>query len=103
MQPSLYPIGKSTSEWSTSVINNIKFKMPSMPVLYNWEQFAKVQFCNDCRNKNQTFCECIHLIEANMGDLVEMVVFNGGLVFEAHPFHIHGHYFAVIGIEKVNY
>ena len=37
-----------------------------------------------------------------MGDLVEMVVFNGGLVFEAHPFHLHGHYFAVLGIEKVN-
>lgn len=40
----LYPINGSSSEWTASVMNDIKFHMPSIPPLYNWDQLDKVIF-----------------------------------------------------------
>lgn len=40
----LYPINGSSSQWTASVMNDIKFHMPSIPPLYNWDQLDKVIF-----------------------------------------------------------
>jgi hypothetical protein len=44
-QHDLYPYKETfqfKNAWETSVINNIKFKMPHMPPLYNWDKINKV-------------------------------------------------------------
>lgn len=68
----------------------------------------KTEFCNstsyrqNCPDPSQTFCQCTHLIEVGLNDLIELVVYDGGHDFEAHTLHLHGHYFSILGIEKVS-
>ena len=40
----LYPFENSTSSWSITLINDIKYRMTSMPPLYNWDKMDKVIF-----------------------------------------------------------
>jgi hypothetical protein len=41
-QPDLYSIDNSVSPWGMNVINDIKFMMPHVPPLYNWDKIPKV-------------------------------------------------------------
>jgi hypothetical protein len=41
-QPDLYPFDNSVSPWGMNVINDIKFMMPNIPPLYNWDKIPKV-------------------------------------------------------------
>ena len=62
-----------------------------------------------CPVNTTEFCSCLHLIEVNINDLVELV-FVDELVTQfdinvesIHPIHIHGHTFAVVAIDTVNF
>lgn len=50
---------------------------------------------------NLEICTCMHVLEVNLNDLVEMVFVDGGDLAETHPIHIHGYNYAIIGSEKV--
>lgn len=55
-----------------------------------------------CPSNTTQYCSCVHVIELNLNDLVELVVVDEGFTFQSnHPMHLHGFRFAVIGIEKV--
>ena len=44
------------------------------------------------------FCQCTHVLEVNLGDLVELVLIDEGYAYDvSHPFHLHGHSFYVSG------
>ena len=47
------------------------------------------------------YCTCIHTLEVNVNDLVELVIIDGAALPENHPVHFHGHKFALLGLEKV--
>lgn len=54
------------------------------------------------KNCTEEYCECVHLLKVGLGDTVEMIVIDEGQTFNAnHPMHLHGHYFRVIGMDKV--
>ena len=37
------------------------------------------------------FCECTHMLEVDIGDVVEMWFIDEGIAFDvSHPFHMHG-------------
>ena len=47
------------------------------------------------------FCECTHVLEVNLGDLVELVLIDEGYAYDVtHPFHLHGHSFYVVAMER---
>ena len=47
------------------------------------------------------FCHCTHVLEVNLGDLVELVMIDEGYAYDvSHPFHIHGHSFYVVASER---
>lgn len=53
-----------------------------------------------CPDKSK-LCTCIHTLQFNVGDLVEMVIIDGGSMNQNHVAHLHGHWFTVIGTELV--
>jgi L-ascorbate oxidase len=68
----------------------------------------KDMICNQT-NKDQVcplsesdYCSCIHVLELELNDLVELIIVDEGFTFQSnHPMHLHGHSFAVIGVNKV--
>lgn len=54
------------------------------------------------KNCTEEYCECVHLLKVGLGDTVELVMIDEGQTYNAnHPMHLHGHYFRVIGMDKV--
>lgn len=73
-------------------------------------------FCNSLnfktacpQNITEYFCTCIHLIEADLNDLIEIVFVDENYTQldlptpVDHPMHIHGHAFAVVAQRRVIY
>jgi L-ascorbate oxidase len=47
-------------------------------------------------------CSCIHVLELELNDLVELIVIDEAFTHVSnHPMHLHGHSYAVIGMDKV--
>ena len=69
----------------------------------------KSQFCNKttkkniCPNNDTKLCECVHMLEFNLNELVEIIFADGGYLPENHAMHLHGHHFAFIGLEQAKY
>ncbi|XP_058465687.1 uncharacterized protein LOC131439093 [Malaya genurostris] len=86
-----------------SLIDEISYVSPPSPMLSQIEDIPPEQFCNgdnrppDCGPN----CMCTHTIDIPLNAIVEVV-----LVDEvqqdnlSHPFHLHGHYFSVIGMGR---
>lgn len=54
-------------------------------------------------NCTREFCQCVHVIEIGLGEVVEIFLVDEGATFNTnHPFHLHGNYFRVIALDKVN-
>lgn len=54
-------------------------------------------------NCSEVFCECIHRLKVDINDVVELILIDEGLPFDAnHPMHLHGHAFHVVGMDRVN-
>ena len=50
---------------------------------------------------DKEFCQCTHILEVNLGDLVEVVLIDEGYAYDVmHPFHLHGHSFYVVAMER---
>jgi hypothetical protein len=92
--------------WASPQINNITFHMPSHPLIFN--EYPERLMCNsdsesakECVKNSDEFCKCLHTLNVNFGDLVEMIIADGGSQEENHPIHLHGHSFAVLNVKKV--
>ena len=98
---------KDIEPWTSSQINNITFHMPNVPLLYQNNKLKDEMFCNQdnrlpsCSKNESEFCKCVHTINVNLNDIVEVIVVDGGSQGENHPIHLHGQSFAVLGVEKV--
>ena len=65
------------------------------------------EFNRDKICANNMFCSCIHVVEVGLNELVEFVFIDETINtntfgFSRHPIHLHGHFFAVHAIEKLN-
>ena len=55
-----------------------------------------------CGNNKTILCTCIHTLEVNLDDVVEIIVFDEAYTFKTnHNIHLHGFSFAVLGMDKV--
>lgn len=83
-------------------------KMPSSPLLINKDNNDDSKFCNesslnamniDCKVE---FCECTHVLQVPLNASVEIFIVDEGYKYDAnHPFHLHGHSFRVVGMERL--
>lgn len=52
---------------------------------------------------DKQFCECSHRLKVALNDVVELIIIDEGLLFNAnHPMHLHGYKFRVIGMDRVS-
>lgn len=89
-------------------LNRITMKMPAQPLMVAKEQIDATKFCNesslakmgiDC---STDFCECNHVLQVPLNATVELVIVDEGYRYDAnHPFHIHGHGFRVVAMERL--
>lgn len=89
-------------------LNHISMKMPSTPFLIGGEQNDETKYCNSSslaeRNINcrKDFCECTHVLQVPLNSTVEVVLVDEGYKYDAnHPFHLHGHDFRVVAMERI--
>ncbi|KAJ8298425.1 hypothetical protein KUTeg_024956 [Tegillarca granosa] len=87
-------------------INCITNIRPPAPLLTQYHDVPQEEFCNaDTIKQNCTedFCECVHMIKVGLGETVEFVMIDEGKRYSsAHPMHLHGQYFRVVGMDKVS-
>ncbi|XP_310270.3 uncharacterized protein LOC1271472 [Anopheles gambiae] len=108
--PSLYgfqQVVNNTNRLYTPQLNHISMRMPPVPFLPGKDVLDESQFCNETsvrdRNCRQEFCECSHVLQIPLHATVEMVMIDEGFTFDAnHPFHLHGHAFRVVGMDRVS-
>lgn len=91
----------------TPQINHITMKMPSTPAMLA-KGLLESTFCNETSlavqgvNCKETFCECTHVLQIPLNSVVEMILIDEGVTYDAnHMFHLHGHYFHVIGMDRL--
>jgi L-ascorbate oxidase len=66
----------------------------------------KEQLCNELTRtrscgQRSTYCECVHAVELELDELVELVIVNEASIAEYHPMHLHGHSFSVLGSDTL--
>lgn len=68
----------------------------------------ETNFCNETSlaeqgiNCKETFCECTHVLQVPLNSVVEMVLIDEGVTYDAnHMFHLHGNYFHVVGMDRI--
>ena len=94
---------KGQNKLRTPQINNISLELPASPLL---TQSEVADFCDekslqhlDCKGKD--FCQCTHLLQVELGDVVEIVLIDEGYAYDvAHPFHLHGFAFYIVAMER---
>jgi len=105
--PEYYPFNFSNPGYKfvSAQMNNISLKLPLSPLL-SQPQDESV-FCDEEYFENQNidcgdiWCECIHRIKVDEGDIVEIFLIDQGFAYDvSHPFHLHGHSFYVIAMER---
>lgn len=83
-------------------------KMTAEPLLLARKRNDESKFCNasslaarniDCKTD---FCECTHILQVPLNATVEVVIIDEGYKYDAnHPFHLHGHDFRVVAMERI--
>lgn len=83
-------------------------RMPKIPMMPGKDELDESLFCNASSlmeqgiNCREEFCECSHVLQVPLNSTVEMVLIDEGFTFDAnHPFHLHGHAFRVVGMERL--
>lgn len=91
----------------TPQINHITMKMPSTPAMLA-KGLLDSTFCNESSlaaqgvNCKETFCECTHVLQIPLKSVVEMILIDEGVTYDAnHMFHMHGNYFHVVGMDRL--
>ncbi|CAK9302784.1 unnamed protein product [Gordionus sp. m RMFG-2023] len=86
-------------------INNISFAQPSSPLLTQFHDVPKEDFCTieDRPECSRQFCQCINMYRIKLGSVVEFILIDEGNNgrYDIHSFHLHGHTFRVLAQEKV--
>lgn len=109
--PSLYSIqavSHESDKFFGPQLNHISMKMPSTPFLIGREQNDESKYCNSSSlsemdiNCRKDFCECTHVLQVPLNSTVEIVLVDEGYKYDAnHPFHLHGHDFRVVAMERI--
>ncbi|XP_054269197.1 uncharacterized protein LOC128990701 [Macrosteles quadrilineatus] len=88
----------------TPQFNDISMKLPHFPLLSQYHNIDQNTFCDHqtLANCNATFCQCTNIINVPLGNVVEIILIDKGVTYNAnHPFHLHGHPFRVIGMDRL--
>lgn len=82
-------------------------RMPSVPAMLAKEKLEHT-FCNQTSlqaqgiNCKETFCECTHVLQVRLNSVVEIILVDEGVTYDAnHMFHLHGNFFHVIGMDRI--
>lgn len=110
--PRLYPnaeVSDNSSRFFGPQLNHISMTMPSMPFLVGRERNDEAKYCNASSllergiNCQKDFCECTHVYQVPVNATVEVIIIDEGYKYDAnHPFHLHGHDFRVVAMERVD-
>ena len=83
-------------------------RFPSTPAMM-LKGLLETSFCNETSlaaqgvNCKETFCECTHVLQVPLNSVVEMVLIDEGVTYDAnHMFHLHGNYFHVVGMDRLS-
>lgn len=93
-----------TEQVRTPQINHLSFKFPSFPLLSQRDQIDESMFCaNQTTDScNNGYCECTNVVKVPLHAVVELIIIDEGVAYDAnHPFHLHGHPFRVVAMERV--
>ncbi|XP_038052309.1 laccase-like [Patiria miniata] len=91
----------------TPQINRVTFRPPVVPLLTQSREISEFEICtfestramqDHCKEQ---FCECTHVLEVDLGQVVELVLVDEGLFENNHPMHIHGYNFHVLARGKI--
>ncbi|XP_045506939.1 laccase-4-like isoform X1 [Colias croceus] len=98
-----YQVPEPDNRLYTPQLNHISMKMPSSPLLVS--RPSSDNFCNSssiAESCKEGFCECSHVLSVKRNAVVEVIIVDEGVTFDAnHPFHLHGHYFRVVGMRRL--
>ncbi|XP_064108161.1 uncharacterized protein LOC135216685 [Macrobrachium nipponense] len=103
--PELYPFNAVAEMWqaNTPQVNDISFALPSAPPLSQPEAL-KESICRYGEDPPcvSDYCTCTYTMEVALGETVEMIIIDeGNIGDENHPFHLHGYSFSVVAMGKL--
>ncbi|KAK7083882.1 Mco1p [Halocaridina rubra] len=100
-----YPYDQVSEEWkiNTPQMNDISFIFPDSPPLSQPEapmpNLCKYGETPSCEGD---YCSCTYVLEVALGETVEFVLVDqGNIGDENHPFHLHGYSFGVVAMGKL--
>ncbi|XP_077987804.1 uncharacterized protein LOC144442357 [Glandiceps talaboti] len=106
--PDYYPIRslETSHHLYSTQINDVAFRHASSPLLTQSSELPPGEICTpetlSTRNCTAEFCECTHVHEVELGQVVELIIADEGVTWNSnHPMHLHGHSFRVVAIEKL--
>lgn len=105
---SIQAVSPHSNKFFGPQLNHISMKMPGKPLAVAREQNDERKFCNSSSlaakniNCRSDFCECSHVIQVPLNATVELILVDEGYKYDAnHPFHLHGHDFRVVAMERI--
>lgn len=85
--------------------NHISFKFPPFPLQTQWEMITPSTLCNSTsvpRNCTTEHCACTHVLKFKLNTVVELIFVDEGRFAQInHPLHLHGFFFRVVAVEKL--
>ncbi|XP_039275445.1 laccase isoform X2 [Nilaparvata lugens] len=99
-----YDVQNKKERVYTPQFNRVSMHMPSEPLLSQRDDINKDMFCDHSKLNNCTSqsCHCTNVIKIPLGDVVELILIDEGHTYNAnHPFHLHGHAFRVVGMDRL--
>ncbi|KAJ8669742.1 hypothetical protein QAD02_001001 [Eretmocerus hayati] len=100
----LYGYDQVKLKVGTPQLNHISMKMPTFPLMSQTELIDSSSFCNSSTvtGCETNYCNCPHVLQVKLGSVVELVLVDEGVPYDAnHPFHLHGHDFRVLAMERL--
>ncbi|XP_014213138.1 laccase-1-like [Copidosoma floridanum] len=100
----LYGYREAKHKTGMPQLNHISMKMPTFPLMSQTGMIDSRHFCNDSTVKgcDTEYCACPHVLQVKLNSLVELVLVDEGVPYDAnHPFHLHGHDFRVMAIQRL--
>ncbi|XP_026280853.2 uncharacterized protein LOC113208177 isoform X2 [Frankliniella occidentalis] len=96
----------------TPQLNHISLSLPAFPLLSGRDRLDSPlhspALCNETslsaqgRDCGREYCECTHVVRVPLGGVLEIVLVDQGVRYDAnHPFHLHGHAFRVVALERL--
>lgn len=100
----LYGYNQVKEKVGTPQLNHISMRLPPFNLMSETDLIDSRKFCNQSTvsNCNITYCRCLHVIQVKLDSVVEVILVDEGLPYDAnHPFHLHGHNFRVVAMERL--